>query len=145
MPTKKITGTAYGRPATIEVSGDTVVWRARARADTAENIVTTVHDIRLVRWRVQRTSWVGLGFIALGGVWIAGDAFIVGAIAFTLAAVLIGKRLAQPQRRLALEVGHNELVLEVDAESAAAARALAARIEQAIATGEVPASPPTLP
>jgi hypothetical protein len=143
MTTAKITGVAYGRPATIEVSGDTIMWRARPEA--AENIVTTVHDIRFASWRVQRTSWVGIGFAALGAVWFAGDAYIVGAIAFAISLGLIGKRLAQPRRRLLLEVGQNQLVLEVEAASSSAARALATRIARAIASGELPASPPTLP
>jgi hypothetical protein len=143
VTTAKITGTAYGRPASIEVTGDTVMWRARPEA--AENIVTTIHDVRFASWQVQRTSWTGVAFAALGGVWIAGDAFIVGAVAFTIAAALIGMRLAQPRRRLVLEVGANQLVLDVDSGSGSAARALATRIDRAIASGELPASPPTLP
>jgi hypothetical protein len=143
VTTERITGTAYGRPASIEVTGDTVMWRARPEA--AENIVTTIHDVRFASWQVQRTNWVGVGFAALGGVWIAGDAYIVGAIAFAIAATLIGMRLARPRRRLVLEVGANQLVLEVDAGSGSAARTLTTRIGRAIASGEVPASPPTLP
>jgi hypothetical protein len=143
VTTAKITGTAYGRPATIEVSGDTVAWRARPEA--AENIVTTIHDIRFASWQVQRTSWVGIAFAALGGVWIVGDAYVVGAVVFVIAAVLIGLRFGQPRRRLVLEVGANQLVLDVDAGSSGPARALAARIDRAIASGELPASPPTLP
>jgi len=143
MSTSKITGSAYGRPASIEVTGDTVMWRARP--DAAENIVTTIHDIRSAVWSSQRLSWPGLGVALLGGVWILGDAFIVGAIAFAVAAVLIGRRLTRPRRRLVLEVGTNQLELEVDAGSASHARALAHRVGRAIASGEVPASPPTLP
>lgn len=143
VTTAKITGTAYGRPASIDVTGDTLMWRARPEA--AENIVTTVHEVRFASWQVQRTSWVGIAFAALGGVWIVGDGYIIGAVAFTIAASLIGLRLAQPRRRLVLEVGANQLVLDVEAGSAAAARALATRIDRAIASGELPASPPTLP
>ncbi len=144
VTTAKITGTAYGRPASIEVTGDTVMWRAKP--DTAaENIVTTIHDIRFASWRSQRISWPGLGFVALGGVWILGDAFIVGAIAFTVALVLLALRFTQPRRQLVLEVGSNQLVLEVDAASAGLARTLALRVDRAITSGELPASPPTLP
>lgn len=140
----KITGVAYGRPATIEVNGDTVTWRARPD-DVAENIVTTVHDVRFASWRVQRTSWVGAGFAGLAGVWLAGDAFVVGMISASIAVALIVVRFAQPRRRLVLEVGANQLVLDVEASSAGAAGALASRIEHAIASGELPNTPPTLP
>jgi len=144
MSGTKITGIAYGRPASIEVTGDTVMWRAKP--DSApENIVTTVHDIRFASWRHQRVSWIGLSFIALGVVWVLGDAYLVGGIAFAIAATLIGLRLARPRRRLVLEVGTNQLVLEVDGESASLARTLAVRVSRAITTGETPASPPTLP
>lgn len=139
----KITGMAYGRPATIEITGDTVTWRARP--DAAENIVTTVHDVRFASWRVQRTSWLGIGFAGLAGVWLAGDAFVVGVISLGVAGALIAWRLGRPRRRLVLEVGANQLVLDVDASSAGVARALASRIDRAIASGEMPASPPTLP
>lgn len=142
--TSTITGVAYGRPATIEVNGDTVTWRARPD-DTAENIVTTVHDVRFAKWRVDRTSWPGVGFAGLAGVWLAGDAFVVGVISAGVAVALLAWRLAQPRRRLVLEVGASQLVLDVDASSAGAARDLAARIDRAIATGELPSSPPTLP
>ena len=140
----KITGTAYGRPASIEVTGDTVMWRAKP--DTAaENIVTTIHDIRFANWRSQRISWPGVGFVALGGVWILGEAYLVGAIAFTLALVLIARRFTKPRRQLVLEVGSNQLVLDVDAGSVGLARTLAQRVSRAITSGELPASPPTLP
>jgi hypothetical protein len=143
VQTSKITGMAYGRPASIEVTGDTLIWRARPEA--AENIVTTVHDVRFASWQVHRTSWVGIGFGALGGVWIVGDGFIVGLLSVGVAAALVGWRLAQPHRRLVLEVGANQLVIEVDPASAGLARALAGRIDRAIVSGEVPTSPPTLP
>jgi hypothetical protein len=142
--TSKITGVAYGRPATIEVNGDTVTWRARPD-DVAENIVTTIHDVRFAKWRVERTSWVGAGFAGLAGVWLAGDAFVIGLISASVAVALIGLRLLQPRRRLVLEVGANQLVLDVEASSAGAARTLAERIEHAIASGELPNTPPTLP
>ncbi len=144
VTTAKITGTAYGRPATIEVTGDTVMWRAKP--DTAaENIVTTIHDIRLASWRSQHISWPGLGFAALGSVWLLGEAYVVGGLSFTLAVILIALRLAHPRRALVLEVGSNQLVLEVDPGSAGLARTLVQRVSRAITSGEIPASPPTLP
>ena len=139
----KIGGTAYGRPASIEVAGDNVTWRARP--DAAENIATTVHDIRFARFSAQRISWPGIGFLGLGGIWILSDYYVVGAIAFAIALGLIGARAAQPRRRLVLEVGANQLVMEVDAASAADARALVTRIDRALESGELPSSPPTLP
>ncbi len=144
MTTAKITGTAYGRPASIEVTGDTVMWRAKPDA-AAENIVTTVHDIRLANWRSQRVSWPGVGFVALGGVWIVGEGFLVGAVAFGIAIALLARRYTRPRRRLILEIGSNQLELEVDAASAGAARSLAQRVTRCISSGEVPSSPPTLP
>jgi hypothetical protein len=139
----KIGGTAYGRPASIEVSGDTVTWRARP--DAAENIATTVHDVRFARFTIQRASWAAVGFLGLGGIWILGDYYIVGAVAFVIAAALVAMRLAQPRRRLVLEVGANQLVMEVDAASVADARTLVTRIARALESGELPSSPPTLP
>lgn len=144
MTTAKITGTAYGRPASIEVTGDTVMWRAKPDA-AAENIVTTVHDIRLANWKSQRISWPGVGFIALGAVWIVGEGFLVGAVAFGIALALLVRRFARPRRRLMLEIGSNQLELEVDAGSAGSARSLAQRVTRCISSGEVPSSPPTLP
>lgn len=144
MTTAKITGTAYGRPASIEVTGDTVMWRAKPDA-AAENIVTTVHDIRLASWRSQRVSWPGVGFLGLGAVWIVGEGFLVGAIAFAIALALLVRRFLRPRRRLLLEIGSNELELEVDAASAGPARSLAQRVTRCITSGEVPSSPPTLP
>ena len=144
VTTAKITGTAYGRPASIEVTGDTVMWRAKPDA-TSENIVTTIHDIRLASFRMQRLSWPAVGFLGLGAVWILGDWYIVGAVAFTFAVVLQALRLSRPNRRLLLEVGSNQLVLEVDPDSIRQARGLAQRIDRAIRSGEMPASPPTLP
>jgi hypothetical protein len=139
----KITGAAYGRPASLEIAGDTLTWRARP--DAAENIVTTIHDVRFARFTSQRMSWPGIGFAALGAVWILGDWYVIGAIAFALALALIGLRLAQPSRRLTLEVGANQLVLDVEASSSSAARELVQRIDRAIVSGELPSNPPMLP
>lgn len=144
MTTSKITGSAYGRPASIEVTGDTVMWRAKPDA-SAENIVTTIHDIKAARWSSHRTSWPGIAFAGLGVVWLLSETLIVAVIAFAIAAALIGRRFSQPRRTLMLECGSMQLVLEVDADSASTARGLVQRIDRAIRSGEVPASPPTLP
>jgi hypothetical protein len=142
-PEAHITGRAYGRPASIEVTGTTVTWRARP--DGAENIVTTIHEIAFARWHVQRTSWIGLTFAGLGVVWTLGAWYLVGGVAFAAALTLIARRVAQPRRLLVLEVGANQLELEVDAGSAAAAKQLVTRIERVIVSGETPSTPPTLP
>ena len=139
----KIIGAAYGRPASLEIVGDTLTWRAKP--DAAENIVTTIHDVRFAQFTSRRVSWPGVGFAALGVVWILGDWYVVGAIAFAVALGLIGLRLAQPSRRLTLEVGANQLVLEVGAGSSGPARELVQRIERAIVSGEMPSNPPMLP
>jgi hypothetical protein len=142
-----IHGVAYGRSASLEVIGDTLRWRAhRGFKPIAENIVTTVHDVRLARWIVQRFSWAGVLCAALGAVWLVRESLVLGAGALAAGTALVGWRLASPRRVLILELaGPTQLVLDVGAPSAAAARALAARIDRAIASGEGPSSPPMLP
>lgn len=142
-----ITGHAYGRRATLEVAGDTLTWRAQrgAIAATAENIVTTVHDVRDVRWIEQAWSLPGGALGVLGGLWIYSEGLVWGALALGAAAALIAHRLLRPRRFLVLEAGDRRLVLRVAAASAADARALVERIERVLSTGELPATPPALP
>jgi hypothetical protein len=142
-----IHGVAYGRSASLEITGDTLLWRAhRGFQPVAENIVTTVHDVRLARWIVQRFSWAGALCAALGALWLVRESLVLGTCALGAGAVLIGWRIASPRRVLILELaGPTQLVLDVGAPSAAAARALAARIDRAIASGEGPTTPPMLP
>jgi hypothetical protein len=141
----EIHGVAYGRSASVEIDGDTLWWRAQ-RGDISEKIVTTVHDVRVARWVVQRFSWVGALCAALGGVWIVRENLGLAVGALAVAAALVVRRIASPRRILILELaGSMQLVLDVRAVSAAAARALVERIDRTIASGESPSSPPMLP
>lgn len=141
----QIDGVAYGFAATLELAGDTLTWRARrGLPPIAENIVTTIHEVRLARWVVGRTSWPGLAVAGVAGL-TALRAPVAGAVGLAAAAALVGWRLARPWRRLVLELPGTDLVLDVAAGSAAAATELVRRIERAIATGEAPARPPMLP
>jgi hypothetical protein len=146
-----ISGFAYGRRATLEVQGDTLVWRAQrgglAHSNrSAENIVTTVHDVRSARYLAMRWSYAGLALLGLGGIWAAAlDSLVVGAVGLVGGAGLLVWRLAQPRHVLVIELGDRQLLLRLALESATEAKTLAERIDRARATGEVPASPPTLP
>lgn len=139
-----ISGDAYGERATLEVSGETLKWRARTR-DANENIVTTVHDVSNSLWIEQRISLPGVALLAVGGIWTYTYGWLEGAFAIAAGIALIAWRRARPRRMLVLDVGGRRLVMTPDAPSAANARALVARIDRAIETGEVPSSPPTLP
>ena len=142
----EIRGIAYGRPASLEIADDTLRWRAvRGLRPVAENIVTTVHDVRVARWSVQRVSWPGVLLAALGALWLARETIAVGVTALVVAAALLAWRFVQPRRMLVLELAGTQLVLAVHAASAGAARTLTARIDRAIATGEVASTPPMLP
>jgi len=141
-----ITGTAYGRRATIEIAGDTLTWRAqRGLSPVAENIVTTVHDVRLVQWLVLRHSWSGLVIGAIGGLIAISEGLIAGIAPVGVGAALLGWRFTHPRQYLVLDVGQSRLVIQVALASTDPARTLADRIDRAIATGEVPSSPPMLP
>lgn len=141
-----ITGTAYGRRATIEIAGDTLTWRAqRGLSPVAENIVTTVHDVRLVQWLVLRHSWSGLVIGAIGGLIAISEGLIAGIAPVGVGVALLGWRFTHPRQYLVLDVGQSRLVIQVALASTDPARTLADRIDRAIATGEVPSSPPMLP
>ena len=142
----EIRGIAYGRPASLEIDGDTLRWRAvRGFRPIAENIVTTVHDVRVAHCIVQRVSWVGALLAAVGAVSLARDSILVGAIALATGVAVVGWRAVKPRRVLVLELAGTQLVLAVEAASAGATRSLTTRIAHAIATGEVPSTPPMLP
>jgi len=141
-----IIGTAYGRRATLEVAGDTLTWRAqRGLAAVAENIVTTVHGVRVVRWLELRHSWAGFAVTALGALWVASEGLAMGISTIVVGVGLLGWRFTHPRQYLLLDLGQNQLVMKVALASARPARLLAARIDHALDTGEVPATPPTLP
>jgi hypothetical protein len=141
-----IAGTAYTRRATLEIAGDTLTWRAqRGLPPVAENIVTTVHAVRLVSWLELRHSWAGVAITALGVLWLASEGVTTGLATIAAGLGVLGWRFTHPRQFLVLDLGQNRLVMKVALSSAASARLLAARIDRALETGEVPASPPMLP
>jgi hypothetical protein len=142
-----IAGHAYGRRATLEIAHDTLTWRAHRGAlpPTPENIVTTVHDVRDVRWIEQSWSLPGGVLAILGLVWLYTEGALWGAIALGIAAALLVHRRMRPRLYLALELSDRRLVMKVAVASASHARSLVERIERALATGELPSSPPALP
>ena len=139
-----LTGRAYGQRATLEIAGDTLTWRAR-KSGAAENIATTLDEIDSVRWVERRASPGGAVLLLLSIIWMITESLPFGLVALAIAAAMIGYRIARPRRWLALDMRGRWLVLSVDATSAAAASALAARIEQRRLRGETMISPPTLP
>jgi hypothetical protein len=138
-----IAGWAYGRRATIEIAGDAITWRAQRGAP--ENIATTIHNLRGATWIERAWSIPGGILAALGGVWLITEGLAWGSATLVVAITLIAYRHARPLRYLALDLGDRQLVLRVAGVSAGAARQLAAQIERAIASGDAPAEPPTLP
>lgn len=139
-----IHGRAHGQIASLEVDGDTLRWRARRDA-IAENIVTTIHDVTEARWIQHRVSYGGLACGAVAGWAVASDYLVVGVVAATAAGLLLAYRAIRPWRYLILALPNNQLLLSVDADSAATARELVARVRHVRASGEPPATPPMLP
>lgn len=141
-----ITGHAYGRRATLELTGDTLMWRAqRGSQRIPENIATTVHDVRDARWVDLAWSRGGLILAGFGALWAATEAVIPGvAIAAIGLARVIWRRI-KPRQFLVLDVGDRRLVMHVTKVSAPPARALAQRIRKALTSGDPPRDPPMLP
>jgi hypothetical protein len=141
-----ITGHAYGHRATLEVNGDTLMWRARRGArEIAENIATTVHDVRAARWHNLAWSRGGAVLLALGAIWAASESVAAGLSAVAIGLALLIWRRLRPRQFLVLDVGDRRLVLRVTEVSASPARALAQRIQRALTGGEPPTGIPTLP
>ncbi len=140
-----ISGSAYSERATLEVNGEALTWRARPDGEHPENICTSVHDVRDSHWIEQRVSLPGIILACVGAIWIYMYGVLEGGFAIAVGAVLFYWRFTHPRRMLVLDLNGRRLVMNVDALSAASARSLVARIDRAIETGEVPASPPTLP
>lgn len=139
-------GRAYGRRATLEVAGTTLMWRARRGArEIAENIATTIHDVRAARWHGFAWSRGGAVLLGLGAIWAASQSLGAGAAAAAVGLGLVIWRRLKPRRFLVLDVGDRRLVLRVTETSVSTARQLAGRIQRALATGECPTTPPTLP
>ncbi|HEU4731444.1 MAG TPA: hypothetical protein VFT22_26300 [Kofleriaceae bacterium] len=141
-----ITGRAYGRRATLEVAGDTLMWRAqRGARRLAENIATTVHDVRDARWHDLVWSGGGIVLLGLGGVWAASEGVVAGVTAAAVGAGLVIWRRLRPRHILVLDVGDRRLIMRVTGVSAPRARELAVRIQRTLASGEAPRVTPTLP
>ena len=141
-----ITGHAYGRRATLELAGDRLMWRARRGArQIAENIATTVHDVRGARWLDLAWSRGGTALAGVGAMWAITASLAAGLAATAVGLAMLGFRRLHPRRFLVLDVGDRRLVLRVTGGSAPSARALAGRIERALASGELPRTPPVLP
>jgi hypothetical protein len=141
-----ITGHAYGRRATLEITGDTLMWRAqRGSRRIAENIATTVHDVRDVRWLDLAWSPGGMALLGLGAMWAASEGLVAGVSAAAAGLGLVVWRRLRPRHFLVLDVGDRRLTLRVTGVSAPAARALAGRIRRTLASGEAPLTTPTLP
>ena len=141
-----ITGHAYGRRATLEIAGDTLMWRAqRGARRIGENIATTVHEVRDVRWLDLAWSRGGIVLLGLGTMWAASEGLIAGIVTAAVGAGLVVLRRLRPRHFLVLDVGDRRLVMQVTSVSASTARELASRIQRALASGEVPTAAPTLP
>jgi hypothetical protein len=141
-----ITGHAYGRRATLEIAGDTLMWRAqRGARRIAENIATTIHDVHGARWLDLAWSRGGTVLLGLGAVWAASESLAAGIAAAAVGAGLVIWRRLRPRHFLVLDVGDRRLVMKVTGVSAPTARELATRIQRALASGEPPHSTPALP
>jgi len=135
-------GRAYGREASLELTIDSLIWRAsRGDPPIAENIATTPHDVRVARLITLRWSPAGFVLAAIGAVLISTDTTILGAILVAIGVALVAARLAKPRRFLALDLGARTLALDVPPVGAAAAQAIVDRCASSV----LPASPPTLP
>ncbi|HEY4058954.1 MAG TPA: hypothetical protein VGM39_20205 [Kofleriaceae bacterium] len=142
-----LTGLAYQRRATLEVRGDTLMWRAQKGQlyPDPENIATTTFDVRDVMWMQRRGSIAAAGLGIGGAIALANDLTIVGVIGLALGLALAIYRLARPLRWLGLNVGGRWLLLRVERTCADEARLLAERIEQNLKDGDVPREPLALP
>jgi predicted dienelactone hydrolase len=141
-----ITGHAYGRRATLAIAGDTLMWRAqRGARRIAENIATTIHDVRGARWLDFAWSRGGAALIALGAMWAVSENLPWGIATGAAGLALVVWRRLRPRHFLVLDIGDRRLILRVTGGSAPSARALAGRIQRALSDGEPPRATPTLP
>jgi hypothetical protein len=141
-----ITGQAYGRRATLAIAGDTLMWRAqRGARRIAENIATTIHDVRDARWLDLAWSRGGAALLGLGALWAISEGIPAGLGTAMIGLALLVWRRLKPRQFLVLDVGDRRLVLRVATVSASTARELARRIQRALASGELPHATPMLP
>ena len=141
-----ITGHAYGRRATLEIAGDTLMWRAqRGARRIAENIATTIHDVRGARWLDLAWSRGGFALAGIGAMWAVSENLAAGITAGAVGVAMLIWRRLRPRYFLVLDIGDRRLILQVTGGSAPPARALAGRIQRALAAGDAPRTTPTLP
>ena len=137
-----LTGRAYGHRATLELTGDTLTWRAqRGTPPVAENIATTPHDVQEAQLVVRRWSIGGLLLTMISAMWMASESALVGAIPLAAGLAMVVIRQLRPTRHLILDLGSRLLVLRVQPSLADDAR----KLVETVARRELPASPPTLP
>lgn len=143
---EQVRGAAQGRFVTLDVDGDTLTWRMKATPRAAaENIVTTLHQVRDATFESSRVS-VAMLLLLLAGAVVAflGEWFV--AMGLGGVAVAIGaQRALRPRRLLVLDLGTRLLSLDVASDSVGSARALVGRIAGILKSGETPSVPPTLP
>ena len=127
-----VVGRAYQRRATLELAGEMLTWRAqRGELElVAENIVTTIRDVRDVRWIVRRWSAAGIVLAGLSILWMFSESPTFGISVLAIATALIAMRLTYPRRWLVVDLDGHRLALRVSPDAAASARDLATRIEQ---------------
>lgn len=146
--TSRIEGRAYREPATLDISGDTLTWRAQVSSlggTAPENVVTTVHDVRFARVVQLRWSRAGLAVAALGALWMIRESIVVGAVLVVTALGLFAWSWRRPRIFLLLELRDRQMIMKIDRTALPTARALVARIDHALASGELPETPPALP
>ena len=137
-----LTGRAYGHRATLELTGDTLTWRAqRGSPPVAENIATTPHDVQVAQLLVRRWSIGGLLLTMISAMWMASESALICGIPLAVGLAMVAVRQLRPHRYLTLDLGTRMLVLRVQPSLAHDAHQLVERV----ARRELPASPPTLP
>jgi hypothetical protein len=142
-----LTGRAYQHRATLEVRGETLMWRAQKGQmyPEAENIATTTYDVRDVMWLQRRGSIAAAGVGIGGAIALANGEMAIGVVALAVGLVIALYRLLRPLTWLGLSVGGRWLLLRVERTCADEARLLADRIEQNLREGDVPREPLALP
>src|SRR5262245_25522944 len=122
------------------------MWRAqRGARRLAENIATTVHAVRGAGWLVLAGGRGGAVRVGIGAMGAVTASLSAGLAAGAVGLAMLIWRRARPRHFLVLDVGDRRLVLRVTGVSAPSARALAGRIQRALAAGDHPRATPTLP
>ena len=142
-----LTGRAYQRRATLEVKGDTLMWRAqKVQVYTVpENIATSTHDVKNVMWLERRGTFGGAVLSALGLVWLAYGNYAYGAGASALALLYTGGASHHPTRFLGLDARQQSARPACRRPPPPSRKALVGRIEQHLLTGSSPSILPPCP